>query len=120
MVALYVWKKRYRHLGAHEVRRVRQIEDENARLKRLVADLTLDKHTRGGPAAKELKGRTAAGVGVVVAHHLSDRHPPLVPGSPSFGAGDGRSSHPIASAGLAEDGSLTVRVLSVKSAQDRP
>jgi hypothetical protein len=33
-----------RPLGVHEVRRVRQLEDENARLKRLVADLTLDKH----------------------------------------------------------------------------
>lgn len=41
----YVWKKRYGHLGVNEVRRVRQLEDENARLKRLVADLTLDKHT---------------------------------------------------------------------------
>jgi putative transposase len=40
----YVWKKRYGHLGVGEVRRVRQLEDENARLKRLVADLTLDKH----------------------------------------------------------------------------
>ena len=40
----YVWKKRYGHLGVHEVRRVRQLEDEDARLKRLVADLTLDKH----------------------------------------------------------------------------
>lgn len=40
----YVWKKRYGHLGLGEVRRVRQLEDENARLKRLVADLTLDKH----------------------------------------------------------------------------
>jgi len=36
----YVWKKRYGHLGVNEVRRVRQLEDENARLKRLVADLT--------------------------------------------------------------------------------
>jgi putative transposase len=40
----YVWKQRYAHLGVNEVRRVRQLEDENARLKRLVADLTLDKH----------------------------------------------------------------------------
>ena len=40
----YVWKKRYGHLGVNEVRRVRQLEDENSRLKRLVADLTLDKH----------------------------------------------------------------------------
>lgn len=40
----YVWKKRYGHLGINEVRRVRQLEEENSRLKRLVADLTLDKH----------------------------------------------------------------------------
>jgi putative transposase len=40
----YVWKKKYAHLGASELRRLRQLEGENARLKRLVADLTLDKH----------------------------------------------------------------------------
>jgi putative transposase len=40
----YVWKKKYGHLGASELRRLRQLEDENARLKRLVADLTLVKH----------------------------------------------------------------------------
>ena len=40
----YTWKKKYAHLGVRELRRLRQLEDENARLKRLVADLTLDKH----------------------------------------------------------------------------
>ena len=40
----YVWKKKYAHLGVSEVRRLRQLEEENVRLKRLVADLTLDKH----------------------------------------------------------------------------
>ena len=40
----YAWKKKYAHLGVSELRRRRQLEDENARLKRLVADLTLDKH----------------------------------------------------------------------------
>jgi len=40
----YVRKKKYAHLGVSELRRLRQLEDENARLKRLVADLTLDKH----------------------------------------------------------------------------
>ena len=39
----YIWKKKYGELSASEVRRLRQLEDENARLKRLVADLTLDK-----------------------------------------------------------------------------
>lgn len=40
----YVWRKKYAHLGVSEMRRLRQLEDENNRLKRLVADLTLDKH----------------------------------------------------------------------------
>ncbi len=41
---LYVWKKRYANLGVLELRELRQLRDENARLKRLVADLTLDRH----------------------------------------------------------------------------
>ena len=40
----YAWKKKYAHLGVSELRRLRQLEDETNRLKRLVADLTLDKH----------------------------------------------------------------------------
>ena len=39
----YNWKKKYGGVGVHELRRLRQLEDENARLKRLVADLSLDK-----------------------------------------------------------------------------
>ena len=40
----YAWKKKYAHLGVSELRRLRQVEEENVRLKRLVADLSLDKH----------------------------------------------------------------------------
>lgn len=40
----YNWRKKYGELGASEVRRLRQLEEENVRLKRVVADLTLDKH----------------------------------------------------------------------------
>ena len=40
----YLWKKKYAHLGVSELRRLRQLEEENSRLKRLVADLSLDKH----------------------------------------------------------------------------
>ena len=40
----YVWKKRYADMGLLEVRELRQLRDENARLKRLIADLTLDRH----------------------------------------------------------------------------
>jgi putative transposase len=39
----YTWKKKYAELGVSELRKLRQLEDENARLKRIVADLTLDK-----------------------------------------------------------------------------
>jgi putative transposase len=40
----YSWKKKYAGMGIVEMRRVKQLEDENRRLKGLVADLTLDKH----------------------------------------------------------------------------
>lgn len=39
----YSWKKRYGGLTPSEVKRMRQLEDENNRLKKIVADLTLDK-----------------------------------------------------------------------------
>jgi putative transposase len=39
----YTWKKKYAEMGVSELRKMRQLEDENARLKRIVADLTLDK-----------------------------------------------------------------------------
>jgi len=39
----YRWKKVYGGLMPSEVRRLKQLEEENARLRRLVADLSLDK-----------------------------------------------------------------------------
>lgn len=39
----YRWKKQFAGMGVAEIRRLKQLEDENARLKRLVADLTLHK-----------------------------------------------------------------------------
>ena len=39
----YVWKKKYADMGILEIRELRQLRDENARLKQLVADLTLDR-----------------------------------------------------------------------------
>lgn len=52
--SFYVWKKRYGGLGLTEVRELRQLRDENARLKRLVADLTLDKHVLAEVVRKKL------------------------------------------------------------------
>jgi putative transposase len=37
------WKKKYEGLMPSEMRRLRELEDENNRLKRIVADLTLDR-----------------------------------------------------------------------------
>ena len=39
----YRWKKMYGGLQSDQVRELKQLQDENARLKRLVADLSLDK-----------------------------------------------------------------------------
>jgi putative transposase len=39
---IYAWRKRYGTLEAVDVKRLRQLEQENGRLKKLVADLTLD------------------------------------------------------------------------------
>ena len=39
----YRWKKKYAGLGVAEVRRLRQLEEENTKLKQMVADLSLDK-----------------------------------------------------------------------------
>jgi len=39
----YNWKKKYGGLGINELRRLKQLEEENQRLKQIVADLSLDK-----------------------------------------------------------------------------
>ena len=39
----YRWKKKFAGMGVAEVRRLKQLEDENRRLKQLVADLSLDR-----------------------------------------------------------------------------
>ncbi len=40
---LYQWKSKYGGLDVNEARRLRDLEDENRRVKHLVADLSLDK-----------------------------------------------------------------------------
>ncbi len=39
----YRWKKQYAGMGVAELRRMKQLEEENRKLKQLVADLSLDK-----------------------------------------------------------------------------
>lgn len=40
----YRWRKKYAGLTPSELRRLKQLEDENRRLKHMVADLSLDRH----------------------------------------------------------------------------
>jgi putative transposase len=53
----YRWKKKYRGLGVSELRRLRQLEEENRRLKRMVADLSLDKQMLQEVLSKKFQGQ---------------------------------------------------------------
>jgi putative transposase len=39
----YVWRKKYAGLMPSEMKRLKQLEEENGKLKKIVADLSLDK-----------------------------------------------------------------------------
>ena len=50
----YRWKKQFGGMGVAEVRRLKQLEEENRQLRRLVADLTLDKQMLQDVLSKKL------------------------------------------------------------------
>jgi len=50
----YIWEKKYGGLGTSELRKLRQLEEENKRLKQLVADLSLDKQMLQDVLTKKL------------------------------------------------------------------
>jgi putative transposase len=50
----YVWKKKYAGLGLIELRELQQLREENGKPKRLVADLSLDRHILQEIVAKKL------------------------------------------------------------------
>jgi putative transposase len=52
--AFYAWRKKYSGMGVSELNRLRQLQEENHRLKRLVADLSRDKHILQEVVAKKL------------------------------------------------------------------
>ena len=51
--SLYRWKAKYGGMQVSEARRLRALEEENRRLKHLVADLTLDKQALPAVVAKK-------------------------------------------------------------------
>ena len=53
---LYRWKKQYGRLEPDQARELKQLQEENARLKKLVADLSLDKAILQDIAAKKWSG----------------------------------------------------------------
>jgi putative transposase len=50
----YRWKRKYAGMGVAELRRLKQLQDENKRLKQIVADLTLDKQMLQEVVTKKL------------------------------------------------------------------
>jgi putative transposase len=127
----YVWKKRYGNLGLLEVRELRQLRDENARLKRLVADLTLDRHVLQEVIKKrsndvQTPGHRAMDTGLLPAERtpcvraelFAERHVVLPlsgprqqrPAAADSGAGDGTAAIRLRTAAhLADPGGLTDR-----------
>ena len=49
---LYAWKSKYGGMQVSDARKLRQLEDENRRLKHMVADLSLDKEAMKAVIAK--------------------------------------------------------------------
>lgn len=52
--SFYQWRRKYHGMGVSELRKMRLLEEENRRLKKLVADLSLDKHMLQEVIAKKL------------------------------------------------------------------
>jgi len=59
----YNWKKKFGGLGVSELRRLRQLEAENSKLKKLVADLSLDKEMLQDVIKKSCKASSWARAG---------------------------------------------------------
>jgi putative transposase len=67
----YRWKAKYAGLEVDQVRQIKQLRDENTRLKQLVAELTLDKTMLQDVLRKSCKALAAASVGEASGTELS-------------------------------------------------
>ena len=112
----YRWKKQYSGMEVDQLRQLKQLQDENGRLKKLVAELTLDRamlqdvlppHSlrSWGPRRSQKNGEalTAARGGGVHARRLSGQPAPRVSSRASSGLDatlreSARSSHSVANA----------------------
>ena len=82
----YRWKKKYIGMGVAEVRRLKILEEENRKLKQLVADLSLDKQMLQDVLRKKTKACSISGIWPVVAGVLQDKWKEGVPSTsaPAF------------------------------------
>jgi putative transposase len=55
-VSFYAWKRKYGGMGVSDLRKLKALEEENRQLKRLVADLSLDKHMLQDVLSKKFSG----------------------------------------------------------------
>ena len=69
----YRWKKRYGKLEVDQLRQLKQLQEENQRLKRLVAELTLDKTMLQDVLAKNSEASATPPGGSVPARGLQDK-----------------------------------------------
>ena len=72
----YVWKRKYAELGLSERRELRQLREENAKLKRLVADLSLDRHVLQEIVRKSCTASEPACAGTLSANDISGQCAP--------------------------------------------
>ncbi len=66
----FTWKEKYGEMGVTELKRLRALEDENAQLKKLVADLSLDKQMLQDILKKSFNGCHTKGHGPLPARGL--------------------------------------------------
>ena len=76
---LYRWKKQYKGLETDQVRQCKQLQEENARLKRLVAELTLDKTMLQDVLAKNCDALAAPPGGGVLTRNLPGERAACLP-----------------------------------------
>jgi len=77
----YRWKKKYSGLEVDQVRQLKQMQEENARLKRIVADLTLDKAMLQDVLTKNSKALAVSSRGGVFKRELPDQRAESLPGN---------------------------------------
>ena len=83
----YRWKRKYGGLGPSELRKLRLLEEENRKLKGLVADLSLDKAMLQEVIEKNSEGRAAASPRLVPARELRGQRTTRLP-RPAHGANE--------------------------------